>query len=130
MKIQKPSRRNFIKAASAVAGTAAFGGLIPSTVLGANDRIQIGVIGTGGRGTSLLRNLVDRSEEDNIKVVAVSDVYKRRQSQAQEICGGDGYSDYRELLERKDIDAVVIATPDHWHSKMSIDAMDAGKDVF
>ncbi|MFC1651405.1 Gfo/Idh/MocA family protein, partial [Candidatus Latescibacterota bacterium] len=60
----------------------------------------------------------------------VCDVYKRRITKASEATGGKGYMDYRELLDNKDIDAVLIATPDHWHSKMGIDAMDAGKHVY
>ncbi len=81
-------------------------------------------------GTGHLRRLIDRSEEDNIKVLAVCDVYKRRLTRARGICGGDGYMDYRHLVERKDIDAVLIATPDHWHAKIAIDAMEAGKHVY
>ena len=60
----------------------------------------------------------------------MSDVYQRRLSRAKAACKGDGYLDYRRLLDRKDIDAVLIATPDHWHGKISIDAMQAGKHVY
>ena len=122
------NRRDFLKTAAASIGAMAFGGLIPSTVLGANDRINFGIIGTGGMGTGHLNSLAKRSKEDNIEVKAVCDVYQRRLSRAVNICKGDGYLDYRKLLDRSDIDAVLIATPDHWHSKMAIEAMDAGKD--
>jgi predicted dehydrogenase len=82
-------------------------------------------------GTGHLRSLVKRSEADNIQCVAVSDVYQKRITRAQGIvAGGEGYLDYRRLLDRKEIDAVVIATPDHWHSKIAIDAMEAGKHVY
>ena len=54
----------------------------------------------------------------------------RRTARAKEICKGEGYIDYRRLLERKDIDAILIATPDHWHAKLSIDAMEAGKQAY
>ena len=127
---ESPSRRTFLKSTAVTAGTAAFGTAVPSTVLGANDRVQFGVIGTGGRGTALLRNLVDRSEEENIKVVSVCDVFQQRLDNAAEISGGDKYMDYRKVLDRDDIDAVLIATPDHWHSTISIEAMEAGKDVY
>ena len=127
MKSSHPSRRAFMKTAAAAAS---LGGVIPSTVLGANDRINIGLIGAGGMGTGHLRGLVDRAEEDNIRVPAVCDVYQRRLSQAKDICKGEGYLDYRKLLDRKDIDMVLIATPDHWHSKLCIEAMDAGKHVY
>ena len=77
-----------------------------------------------------MRALHERSDEYGCKVVAVCDVYQRRIDLAKEICGGDGYLDYRELLKREDIDAVWVVTPDHWHSKISIDAMAAGKHVY
>ena len=118
MKSSHPSRRAFMKTAAAAAS---LGGIIPSTVLGANDRINIGLIGAGGMGTGHLKGLVERTEEDNIRVPAVCDVYQRRLSQAKDLCKGEGYLDYRKLLDRKDIDMVLIATPDHWHSKLCID---------
>src|SRR5258706_14301841 len=124
------TRRDFLKTSAASAGVLAIGGLTSQTVLGANDRINFAVIGCGGQGTGHVNSLVKRSEPDNIKVLAVSDVYQRRVTRAKAICEGDGYLDYRKLLERKDIDAVLIATPDHWHAKISIDAMEAGKHVY
>jgi predicted dehydrogenase len=126
------SRRDFLRV-----GTVASVGVavLPSAgplyaAVGANDRIQFGVIGVGAMGTGHLKSLVKRSEQDNIRVVAVSDVYQKRLSNAVSICHGSGYLDYRAVLDRKDIDAVLIATPDHWHAKMAIDAMEAGKHVY
>ncbi len=81
-------------------------------------------------GTGHVNSLVKKSDAENIEVVAVSDVYQRRVNRSKGICKGEGYLDYRRLLERRDIDAVLIATPDHWHSKISIDAMEAGKHVY
>ena len=107
------SRRDVLKTAVATAGAAAFGALAPSRALGANERITFGVIGCGGMGTGHLGSLVKRSEADNLQVVAVSDVYQRRLTRAKGIGQCEGYLDYRKLLERKDIDAVLIATPDH-----------------
>ncbi|MDP2982698.1 MAG: Gfo/Idh/MocA family oxidoreductase [Candidatus Latescibacter sp.] len=124
------SRRSFIKTAALAGSAASFGGLIPSRVLGANDRINFGIIGVGGQGGGHLRSLVKRSKDDNIQVVAVCDVFQKRLSEAKNVCGGEGYMDFRKLLDRKDIDAVLIATPDHWHSKLCIDAMDSGKHVY
>src|ERR1043165_562412 len=125
------SRRDFLKTSTlATAGALAFSRSSYASVLGANDRIRFGVIGCGGMGTGHLNSLVKRGEADNIKVLAVSDVYQRRLTRAKGICQGDGYLDYRRLLERTDLDAVLIATPDHWHAKISIDAMDAGKHVY
>ena len=124
------SRRTFVKTSALATGALALPAFSHSAILGANDRIRFGVIGCGGMGTGHLHSLVKRSEADNLKVIAVSDVYQRRLSQAKGICKGEGYLDYRKLLERKDVDAVLIATPDHWHAKISIDAMEAGKDVY
>ncbi len=105
------------------------GGFSPRAA-GANDRIRIGIIGCGGQGTGHVNDLVNRSANENIEVVAVSDVYQRRLNRAKGISKGEGYLDYRRLIERKDIDAVLIATPDHWHGKISIDAMESGKHVY
>src|SRR5438128_11377206 len=124
------TRRDFLKTSAASAGVFAIGGLPSHAIVGANDRIGFGVIGCGGQGTGHVNSLVKRSEPDNIKVLAVSDVYQRRVTRAKSICEGEGYLDYRKLLERKDIDAVLIATPDHWHAKISIDALEAGKHVY
>src|SRR5437667_6101116 len=131
MKIANTSRREFLKTSTVVAaGTMVSARSSYAAIIGANERIRFAVIGCGGMGTGHLGSLVKRSEPDNIKVVAVSDVYQRRLTRAKGICQGDGYPDYRKLLDRKDVDAVLIATPDHWHAKISIDAMAAGKHVY
>ena len=124
------SRRDFLKTTTLAASALTLSRSAYGAVLGANDRIHFGVIGCGGMGTGHLNSLVKRGEADNIKVLGVSDVYQRRLTRAQGICGGEEFMDYRKLLERKDIDAVLIATPDHWHSKISMDAMEAGKHVY
>jgi len=129
------TRRRFLSQSggAAVGVAAAFiGGRFPASALGANERINIGSIGCGGRGTSLLNDIVARSKKpgSGVAAVAVSDVYDVRREQARRICGGKAYKDYRRLLEQKDIDAVIIASPDHWHARMSIDAAEAGKDIY
>ncbi len=124
------TRRTFLQATALSTGTLSFGGLTPLGVLGANDRIRVGVIGVGGMGSGHLNSLLKRKEADNIEVPAVCDVYRKRVNRAKTVCNGEGYMDYRKLLERKDIDAVLIATPDHWHSKITIDALEAGKHVY
>ncbi len=105
-----------------------------SRVVGANDRINVASIGVGGMGTAHLRAFVQQSERDkDIQVVAVSDVYTRRKERARttvKLAGKDVHHDYRELLARNDVDAVVIASPDHWHGQMALDALTAGKDVY
>jgi predicted dehydrogenase len=95
----------------------------------ANDRIGIGFIGCGNMGSIDQR---DFQLNPDVEVVAVCDVYRPNAERAQKTAGGSAkiYSDYRRLLENKDVQAVVIATPEHWHALMAIDACDAGKDVY
>ena len=94
-----------------------------------NDDIHVALIGAGGQGmgdASASRRVA------GVKLVAVSDIYAGRRIRSQERWGKDLFvtPDYRQVLARPDIDAVIIATPDHWHSRISIDAMNAGKDVY
>jgi predicted dehydrogenase len=105
-----------------------------SRTLGANDRVNLGFIGVGGMGGGHLRALTAQSEQTkDVQVVAVCDVYKIRKEKARDVArlSEQGvHHDYRDLLAREDVDAVIIATPDHWHAQMAIDAMAAGKDVY
>jgi predicted dehydrogenase len=121
-----PSRRDFSTACLATGLTAASW----ARAGGAGQRISMAVIGCGGMGTGHLGQLVKRSVRDNVRVVAVCDVYQRRLTRACKISGARGHKDYRAVLQNKDIDAVLIATPDHWHGKIAIDAMAAGKHVY
>lgn len=126
------SRRNFIaaSAAGAVLQTAQQSQAQDQPV-GANSRINFGVIGCGGRGTSHLRALVERQRgRGDVRVIAVSDVYEIRKARAKEMSNAEVYHDYRDMLSDSAVDAVVIATPDHWHGKMALDALNAGKDVY
>jgi predicted dehydrogenase len=98
-------------------------------VLGANDRIRLAGIGVGGRGAY---DLGLAAKAENTEVVAVSDVYSPRliEIRGKLAPAGQAYKDYREVLDRKDVDAVIIGTPDHWHVPMIMDAVSAGKDVY
>jgi predicted dehydrogenase len=100
-----------------------------SRVYGANDRIRLAGIGVGGRATYLL-TLAAKAE--NTEIVAVCDVAEARRRAAKDKFAPQGkdYLDYREVLQRTDIDAVVVGAPDHWHVPMTIDAVKAGKDVY
>jgi len=95
----------------------------------ANDRVRVALIGAGGRGRSVTRYA---SRTANVEVAAVSDVYVPRREQAAQELGAAAKpaKDYREILDRKDIDGVIIATPDHWHTPMILEAVSAGKDVY
>jgi predicted dehydrogenase len=133
-------RRDFLKTVSATglaleAAKSAFGAKSTAKsagrVLGANDRINVGVIGYGGRGEYVARAFDGVGKKnDSCQIVAVSDVYEKRKRKGEERYKVKGYLDYRELLRQPDLDAVIVATPDHWHAKMALDAMDAGKDVY
>jgi len=134
-------RRDFLKrtgglgAGTVLAGTAFGRGnnkLNPSRVLGANDRINIGLIGCGGRGMSDAGTFTKYGEENNnaCQIVAVADVYEKRKKGAADKYNAKGFLDYREVLAMSDVDAVIIATPDHWHTRIALEAMDRGKDVY
>lgn len=101
----------------------------PSGHAVANDRLGVGVIGCGGMGRL---NLADFLRNPDVEVVAVCDVYQPNLERALELTGdkATSYRDYRRVLERKDVQAVVVATPDHWHALMTVEACDAGKDVY
>jgi predicted dehydrogenase len=126
-----PSRRSFVKG---VGGSVALGmgaAYVPSSVKGANDKLNVAVIGVGGRGSSLLREVCGlRDSKGILEVIGVCDIYMKRVDRAVEVSGAKGYTDYKELLQVKELDAVIIATPDHWHAQMAIDACNAGKDVY
>jgi len=99
-----------------------------SRILGANDRIRTGIIGAGGRGKYLTRQF----KEIGAEMAAVCDIYEANlQGGLKEAStGAKPFHDYRKLLDDKAIDAVIVATPDHWHARMVIDAVEAGKDVY
>ncbi len=108
--------------------TAAVTAMSYSRVLGANDRIGLGLIGAGGRGTDVMRSFL-RSPGTELR--AVCDVFGTRVQEAlAKFPGGQPFAYHEKLLESKDVDAVLIASPDHWHKDHAVDAMNAGKDVY
>jgi predicted dehydrogenase len=117
------SRREF-------AGAAAMTALSVSRVMGANETIRVGVIGCGGMANGHMNDLIKMKESDNVQVTAVCDVYQKRLESAEKKTGGKPFKDYRALLADKDIDYVLIATPEHWHYQMAVDAVAAGKHVY
>ena len=126
------NRRAFLTAVGAAPAFAAARPAKSSTrVLGANDRINVGVIGTGGRGTYVAKVFAEVGKgSHNAQILGVCDVYQKRVSENKATHNCEGYLDYREIINRSDIDAVLIATPDHWHAPIALQAMDAGKDVY
>src|SRR5712691_875327 len=120
------SRRNFLgKVASGLAGTLA---AVPAQVLGANDRIRVGLIGAGDRGLELLNQIRACS---NAEVVALADIYTKRLEKAANFAPSAAtFLDYRHLLDDRSIDAVVIATPPHLHAEHFCASLDAAKHVY
>ena len=153
-KSASPNRRDFL-GASAVAAASAAPYFAPASVFGAqapSNRVTLGCIGTGNQGFPVMKRFLENSD---CQVLAVCDVNrgsngykdpkhfygrepaqkevlkhysKKRESGSYQGC--EGYNDFREILERDDIDAVVIAAPDHWHSEMTVRAAEAGKDIY
>jgi predicted dehydrogenase len=117
------TRRDLITSAGAVAMTAAS----QSRILGANDRLSIALIGCGARGSLLQPHF----QKLNAPLTAACDVYRTRAEKVQSLApGAKLFGDHRKVLEMPGLDAVIIATPDHWHAPIAIDALNAGKDVY
>ncbi|MBS1789405.1 MAG: Gfo/Idh/MocA family oxidoreductase [Acidobacteria bacterium] len=124
--MESNTRRNFLaKSAAGVAMTAASW----NKVLGANDRVRLGVIGTGNRGGDVMSWFI---KEPDCEVVALCDVYEKAMMEQKEKAKSNPktYGIHTELLANKDVDAVLIATPDHWHAQIAVDACNAGKAVY
>ena len=99
-----------------------------SRILGANDKINMGLIGAGGRGMGVIETF---SQTKQVNITSICDVYADHVDAGQsKYPGSKGFKDHRKLLEEKGVDAVLIATPDHWHSRVAINALNAGKDVY
>jgi len=115
------NRREFLRVSAAA-------GIVSRTVLGANDRVQMGIIGTGTRGNQVWESFMRNKD---VVFVGACDVRKDRLDQFAKKSGVKMVvGDYRRILESKDVDGVLITTPDHWHSPMMVQAIQAGKDVY
>lgn len=129
MRSLQTSRRGFLKAGSKAGTAALLGAASYQKVLGANDRVRAGFIGIGLIGK---RHLLDFMAQPDVEIAAISEVYEPRLDEGVETSGAkpERFKDFRRMLDRKDIDAVVVSTPDHWHALMTILACAAGKDVY
>ena len=119
------SRRNLLTAGATAMTAASY-----SRVLGANDAIRLGVIGCGGRGRGVSGIF---SRNSDVRIVALCDVWQQRVAQAAEVLHAESaskFTDHRRLLDADQIDALYIATPDHWHCPIAIDSLNSGKDVY
>jgi predicted dehydrogenase len=123
------TRREFHQTATAIGAAAMTPALLAGRVRGANDRIRLGFIGLGNRGDQVLDAFLVHKDAE---VAAICDIHQPYLDFAAKKIGGkpEQFHDYRKMLDRKDVDAVVIATPDHWHALQMIHACQAGKDVY
>ena len=125
------SRREFLEASAAALTVAATRPLFGAGIQGANDRVRMAIIGTGNRGGRVFDSFC---RQKDCQFTAAAEVNKARldswMTPARQTFKLDVVGDYRKILDRKDIDAVLIATPDHWHSQQMVDAISAGKDVY
>jgi predicted dehydrogenase len=131
MQNKNKARRDFIR--QAAWGTAAVLAYPPlrvlgARVLGANDRLRVGMIGVGARGQELLKQI---QKVPNVELVAIADIYSRRRDEAKNMASGlQTFDDHRRLLEMKDLDAVIVASPLHIHARHFLDTLDAAKDLY
>ena len=124
------SRRTFLSTAAGAGMAAVFPATSRARAQGANDRLRVGVIGAGGRGRYVMQLL---QRQPGVEIVALCDVFQGSLAEARKLVTTAGprmLGDHRELLDDRTVDAVLIATPDHWHAPMTIDAVRAGKDVY
>jgi predicted dehydrogenase len=129
------TRRGFLEttgAAGALAAAGTFAHPAIGNVKGANERLNFAIIGPGGRAQEHIGILLAMKEEGKpVDIIAVADVYERNRERAKNRCKcSQAEVDYRKVIDNKDVDGVVIATPDHWHAKQTIDALEAGKHVY
>ncbi len=135
---QQVPRRTFLKTGCAAAAAVSAPQVIPSGVLaaqgqqGANEKLTFAHIGVGGMGGYHLRDMKSRMDKGEVNIAAVCDVDENRLTNASKVAGpqADVYRAYRYVSERRDLDGVVIATPDHWHGVQMVHAAEAGKDVY
>src|SRR6478672_615465 len=120
------TRRDFLK--QSVLGTAGLLAYPPARVMGANDRVRVGMIGVGGRGKELLNQVLQLRD---VQLVAIADIYSRRREEAKKAAPDiQTLDDHRRLLEMKDIDGVIVASPLHIHARHFLDTLSAGKDLY
>jgi predicted dehydrogenase len=123
------SRRAFLKSSAAAAALTAFGAPAVLASRSPNETLNVGCIGTGGRCRTLMKPL---ATIPNVRIAAVCDIYDAHLDEGKKLADPKAFATkvYKELLDRKDIDAVLIGAPDHWHVPMTVDALAADKDVY
>jgi predicted dehydrogenase len=136
MKKKSISRRKFIRNSAGIGLSASLGPVVSSTaksysrIINANERINMGVIGCGGMANAHMSALLKMKETDDVAITTVCDIFDKRLDAAKVKTEAKGVKSYLEILNDKDIDSVLIATPEHWHHRMILDAIDAGKHIY
>jgi predicted dehydrogenase len=141
------SRREFLRTTGTITLTAMAASLLPrgaaaalghgpavgKGVIGANDRIRVALVGVKGMGAGHIKHILEGMPDANVEIAAVCDVWEKARLTAREAAhlqAEQVYSDYRRMLDAKDLDAVLVATPDHTHAAISIDVMESGRDLY
>jgi predicted dehydrogenase len=139
------TRRDFLETTGAGAAAAAGAGLLAATapasgapavgprIIGANDRIGAAIVGVKGMGGGHIKHILEYMPGENVAITAVCDVWEKARRKAQADCklpDANAYDDYRRMLEQKDVDAVVVATPDHVHAEVALAALASGRHVY
>ncbi len=125
------TRRDFLSQTALTASLAhAWTARSYAAIDGANERVRLGIIGCGGMAGSHMAGLLTMKESDNVEIAGVCDIYQKRLDAFAQKTGAKPFVRYKELLSSKELDYVLIATPEHWHHQMTLDALDAGKHVY
>ncbi len=130
------SRRSFTKKTTLGSVALGLGSMAPfsaksyNRIIGANERVNMGVIGCGGMGNSHMSALLRMGDLNNVSVGYVCDVYDKRLAAAAEKMTATPIKNYKEILDNKDVDSILIATPEHWHHQMILDGLDAEKHIY
>ncbi len=136
MKNNPITRRKFMRKTAGLGLAAGLGTMIPFTaksysrIWRANERINMGVIGCGGMANAHMDALIKMQSTDEVGIITVNDIFDKRLELAAEKTKGKPEKNYKNILNNKDIDSVLIATPEHWHFQMIMDAIDAGKHIY
>jgi len=135
--IKSRTRRDFIKKAAVGSAAVVAGGILPgftpksyARIIGANERLNVGVVGCGNMANAHMNALLKMKQSDNVEIASVCDVYANRLAQAKKLTSANAFKNYQDILEQKEIDYVLLATPEHWHYQMTLDSISAGKHIY
>lgn len=126
----RQNRRSFLRSVTVGSATATWAARSYAAIPGANERLVLGIIGCGGMANNHMDALLGMKESDNVEIGAVCDIWQKRLDAAARKTGATPHADYRQLLGQKGLDYVLVATPEHWHHRMTLDVLDSGRHVY